>query len=289
MRRRPLLLLAAALVAGLLAPGLAVAPAVAAPVTAAEPASCTVDGGQLSWGFKESFRSYISGTIANGSWTPTAPATYTTPDFGWPAAGGTFDPATGTGTVHFDGSIRFTGHNGLLDTTIAQPTLVFPGDGTAQLLLDVSGVTMDDALAGNASNVHTSAQVPFVTLDLAASPPSIAETGVSATSVPTAITEQGFAAFPNYETGTAFDPLTVTIGLTCAAPASASVAATPEPTVTALAVADDMQVDPVATLWAWLAPVLVAALLGGGLVAVLVVRARRRVAAADSRDDGARS
>lgn len=275
MRRRPLLL-AAALAAGLVLPALAAAPVAAAEPAAVAAGACTVDAGQLSWGFKESFRSYISGTIANGSWAPVAPATYTTPDFGWPAAGGSFDPASGTGTVSFTGAIHFTGHGGLLDTTIANPTLVLPGDGTAQLLMDVSGVTMDDALAGNTGNVHTSAQVPFVSLDLGAVPLTVDAATVSATAVPTAITAQGFAAFPNYETGTAFDPLTVTFALACAAPAA------PEPTATeqvAVIEYDNMAVDPVATVLAWLAPVLIAALVVAGiLVAVFLVLSRRRAA-----------
>ena len=77
----------------------------------------------LTWGFKETFRSYISGTIANGEWTVADGATYETPDFGWADGVGSFDPSTGEGTISFDGSIRFTGHGGVLDTTVSNPQL----------------------------------------------------------------------------------------------------------------------------------------------------------------------
>ncbi len=54
-------------------------------------------------------------------------------------------PANGEGQIGFHGSIRFTGHGGVLDTTVANPQLRFLGDGDAVLLLDVVGVTQDGA------------------------------------------------------------------------------------------------------------------------------------------------
>ncbi len=43
----------------------------------------------------------------------------------------------------FHGSVRFTGHDGILDTTIADPVVRIAADGTATVLLDVSGPTME--------------------------------------------------------------------------------------------------------------------------------------------------
>ena len=92
--------------------------------------------GTFTWGVKETFRAYISGTIANGSWSESDGASYETPSFRWGSGTGSIDPETGTGTVSFTGRIHFTGHDGVLDLTFANPTLEFEGDGKASLLLD---------------------------------------------------------------------------------------------------------------------------------------------------------
>ena len=135
MSRSRLLAVALAAVAGLgmLGP----AGAVAAAPAMVEP-GCVVRDATLHWGFKESFRAYIDGDIANGEWTTDRGATYETPEFSWPNGQGRYDPETGLGYVQFLGTVRFTGHEGLLDTTIADPTLSISRDG-AFLLLDVSG------------------------------------------------------------------------------------------------------------------------------------------------------
>jgi hypothetical protein len=169
-------------------------------------AGCVVTSASITWGFKESFRSYISGSIANGEWTPSDGATYETPNFGWATATGTYDPETHSGLVSFTGSVRFTGHDGLLDTTIANPQILFVDESTAYLLLDVVGVTMDDALAGN-DDVQVDEGVSFVKLDLAGGSVELDGSTLVATDVPTSITDEGFAAFPNYEPGTEFDPI----------------------------------------------------------------------------------
>ncbi|MGO3032767.1 MAG: HtaA domain-containing protein, partial [Microbacterium gubbeenense] len=103
--------------------------------TTADAEACVVTDGTFSWGVKESFRSYISGTIANGSWEALDGATYETPNFEWTGATGSYDPATGTGSVSFPGTVHFTGHDGVLDLTLGNPTIEFEGE-TAALLLD---------------------------------------------------------------------------------------------------------------------------------------------------------
>ncbi|WP_159501376.1 HtaA domain-containing protein [Microbacterium sp. 18062] len=279
--------------------GLAIAAALAAPLALAgaapgsasgrtidsavsTSAACDIVGGELTWGFKESFRSYISGTIANGSWEPTDGATYTTPDFGWSGATGTFDTATFAGEAHFTGGVHFTGHDGLLDTTIANPTLSFSGDGTAQLLLDLRNLTMEDALAGNTDNVHELTQVAFVALDLAAAPLQMGEdaTTVTGTAVPTAVTQEGFDAFGSYEAGTAFDPVSFTLVLDCAEPEP-----TAEPTETADAAATPIaaETDEGADL-GWLG--WVAGIAGVGVVAAVVVWIIRRGRGGDANGSG---
>lgn len=191
-----------ALPAALALLGAATGVAVVAPAaSAAAPATCAVSSAELSWGFKESFRAYIDGSIANGSWEVSDGATYATPDFGFSAAAGTLDPREPSGQIDFPGAIRFTGHGGILDTTLANPSLIL-GDGEALLLLDVSGPTMQgDAVEETA--------VPFVELDLSDQDLTPIDGIITLSDVPTTLTADGSRAFPNYEAGTAFDPVTI--------------------------------------------------------------------------------
>src|SRR5690606_1885563 len=103
-------------------------------IAAASELQCTVSDASLEWGFKEAFRAYIDGSIANGEWTTDGDVSYATPLFTWAnGAGGAEDDAL---DVQFSGAVRFTGHGGVLDTTIANPRVVIDGD-RAVLLLDV--------------------------------------------------------------------------------------------------------------------------------------------------------
>jgi hypothetical protein len=191
------------LIGAVLAALLVFAPA--APAAAA--ADCDVDDATLTWGFKESFRSYISGTIANGEWTVADGATYETPNFGFDGGTGSYD---GNGSLAFDGSIRFTGHGGILDTTVANPELRFDG-GSAALYLDVRGTTQQ----GDAVDEPG---VEFASIDLAGHLESTAG-DVSIVDAPATLTDDGAAAFGTYESGEALDPITVsfTTGEDCAA------------------------------------------------------------------------
>lgn len=182
-----------------------IAPAALAAALIVAP-GCDVTDATLTWGFKESFRAYIDGSIANGEWTTANGATYDTPSFSWANGSGRYDPATGTGSIAFTGSVRFVGHDGLLDTTIENPTLMLDGD-SGRLLLDVTGVTMDGVM------VDTD-DVPFVLL------PSVEVVGddaVRTVDAETTLTEDGATAFPNYPAGEAFDPVSVSmnVGKTC--------------------------------------------------------------------------
>ena len=175
---------------------------VLAPVSPAAAATdCAVDDATLTWGFKESFRSYISGTIANGEWTVDDGATYETPSFGF--SGGSGDYAHGEGSVAFAGSIRFTGHGGILDTTVANPELRFEG-GSAKLYLDVRGTTQEGAEIDEAG-------VEFATLDLSGHVVTPGDGEVFVQDAPATLTADGAAAFGTYEAGETLDPLTVTI------------------------------------------------------------------------------
>lgn len=176
-------------------------------VAAPEPlVGCAVTEAELSWGFKESFRAYVSGSIANGDWSTSGNASYQTPLFTWSGGEGV-RAADGQGQLGFTGGIRFTGHSGALDTSIANPVVRFAG-GSAVLVVDYSGTSMDDALAGR-ENREELAGVSFVDLDLARGVTTIDGDLVTISDIPSSLTEAGSAAFPNYPAGTAFDPVTL--------------------------------------------------------------------------------
>ncbi|WP_157157046.1 HtaA domain-containing protein [Diaminobutyricimonas sp. LJ205] len=173
-------------------------------------AGCTIEDASLDWGFKESFRAYISGSIANGEWTVADGATYTTPLFSW--SGGSGALPDGSGEVSFGGSVQFTGHDGILDTTVANPTVRIVDSESAMLLLDVSGTTQQG------ERVDAS-QVEFAELELPEA--TVAAGRTTFVDVPAVLTTSGAEAFGTYEAGTELDPLT----LSYVAPADCELAA----------------------------------------------------------------
>lgn len=255
MIRRTLALAAAALL--VLAPAAAAANAASAVTTQAP--GCDIRSAQLTWGFKESFRAYIDGSIANGEWAVADGATYETPSFGFTSEFGRIDPRAPLGQVDFPGSVRFTGHGGILDTTIANPVVLFQADDTALLLLDVSGPTMEgDQVVVTAT--------PFLEIDLVGQNFAAVDGVITIDDAPTILTGDGHDAFPNYEAGEAFDPLTVVIDVgDC-----------------------DLEGQPIGTdvvetgaSMGWVVPVVAALALAAAaaIVAILVTRRRRTLGA----------
>lgn len=179
---------------------LAIVLATSALTPVAVPTSCAANGAELVWGFKESFRSYISGTIANGEWSVADGASYETPNFTWTDGSGNYEH--GSGEIGFAGTINFTGHDGTLDTTIVNPRLRFEGY-SAVVVVDVTGTTQE--------GVPVDAQsVDFVRLDLSKSIDSDENGVVTVTGAPAVLTADGAAAIGTYLEGEPFDPVSVT-------------------------------------------------------------------------------
>lgn len=231
---------------------------------------CAVTAASLSWGVKESFRSYIGSSIANGSWEVSNGATYETPSFGWSTATGSIDPATGHGQVAFTGTIVFTGHDGLLHLVLADP-IIHLGDDGAELLLDVLSNDTTGALTVDEQDV------PFATL-----PIDVAGAGWEAGGTldlpalaPVTLTEAGAAAFGGfYAAGDELDPisLSVTLGDECGAAAE-----TAEPTAEPTPIAEEVVIAPApAESTGVIAGAVAAAVLVAGGAAAAVVAIRRR-------------
>jgi hypothetical protein len=177
-----------------------------------EAGGCLVEGATLTWGFKEAFRSYISGSIANGEWIIANGTTYETPAFSWAGGTGNYDPETGAGKVGFTGSIQFTGHSGVLDTTVANPRISFIDQDTAVLIVDVTG----DTQSGETVNALG---VEFVTLDISGA--KTADGVLVITDAPSVLTEAGAAAFGTYPAAEEFDTVSANIPLANCAGTSA--------------------------------------------------------------------
>jgi len=235
-----------------------------APSTVKAAGACTISDATLTWGFKESFRSYLTSTIAHGEWVVADGATYETPNFSWTGTG-SLDPETQTGDVAFDGSVLFTGHDGALQTTIANPRVVLSADG-AVLMLDITGTTQSGAEVNSLG-------VEFATLDLSSVTPEENGDALTWNAIPAVLTEAGSAAFGTYAAGEALDPVTLSLSL----PADCGAAAaeeTPAPEVTTAI--DNGTTGPGLTWLWWLIGGLVVLAI---VIAIIVTVLRRRNAA----------
>ncbi|GLW73931.1 hypothetical protein Kpho02_62290 [Kitasatospora phosalacinea] len=198
---------------------------------AADPGTPAVSGGRLDWGVKQSFLSYVTGPIAQGTWTLTGgAATVGGSVFRFHSATGSYDPATGALSAAFQGGVRFTGHreNGAdaLDLTVSRPTVRTTANGGAALYADVSSKSRESGRTTSTS------QARLADLSLTGVPLENATGTLTLSNVPATLTSAGAAAFGGfYPAGTALDPLTFSV--TLKAPAAApSPPPAPSPTPT---------------------------------------------------------
>ena len=182
------------------------------PVKAANKApAASADGkvasADLGWGVRDSFRNYIRGGIANGSWDLNG-TTYSNNAFQWAKGTGSFKD--GKGSISFTGSVHFTGHHGILDTTISNPRLEINGK-TAVLYATVVGNDMD----GKSQNYGEVALLNVDVSGLQVSGDKISISGASTT-----ITAEGAKAFAGfYEAGKDMAPLSFSASLSGTQPA----------------------------------------------------------------------
>lgn len=199
----------AAISAALLALGLFSVPAAAQaayPAQSSERTPCEVTAAQLNWGVKESFRSYISGSIANGEWTTSDDMRYETPEFVWDQSTGAYDPSLDSGSIEFTGAVHFTGHEGAMQLDLANPVIEFEGGDTAYLQL-VMGST------DQAGGAVTDEPVRVAKIDLAGKVKSSGTELEIAAAIPR-LTAEGASAFNgdygSYVAGENLDPVTLT-------------------------------------------------------------------------------
>ncbi|MEW2379661.1 HtaA domain-containing protein [Micromonospora sp. NPDC047812] len=197
--------------------GLSTALVGAGPASAAE---ADITGGTLTWGFKQSFRNYVSGgngnppiAASNGA-TINADGTFT-----FPSTGGTHDSATGAASAEYGGTVVFSYPSHMFTITLANPTIAISG-GTAALKADVDLVT-------TAAEPVSVRQATIATLASGGGNPGGTGT-VSGSNLAATLTAAGASAFNGfYAAGDALDPVSFTFTSGDSGPARPAVAVTP--------------------------------------------------------------
>ncbi|GAA5034249.1 hypothetical protein GCM10025738_18550 [Microbacterium fluvii] len=175
------------------------------PSTGAGTKTETVADGSLRWAISSSFVNYVTGPIAKGAITVSGGATRSGGQFQFgQATGSTYDAKTGLGTVSYVGAVRFTGHSGVLDVTVANPQVRITSATSATLYVTSGG-----------------SQVAFATLNLAQAAKTTSNGAVTYTAAPASLTSAGLSqVFSGYSTS--LNPVTFTIGAAAAAPSGST-------------------------------------------------------------------
>ena len=194
-----------AVVLSLLLLGSFTTPAFAETVTSeADSTRCDVRSWEVTWGFKESFRSYLSGTIARGGWETSGNISYATPVFTLFGTSGYLSKTSEQGDMSGYGSMSFYGHEGFLDQELSAPRLVIESATRAALYFAVSGDTQEGVSVDEVSVRFAEINIGRYSVDPRA--------GVWAVeNAPVVLTAAGADAFGTYPAGEVLDPMNVVI------------------------------------------------------------------------------
>ncbi|WP_405703296.1 HtaA domain-containing protein [Streptomyces sp. NBC_00069] len=159
-------------------------------------------GGRLTWGVKDSFRSYV--VKGGGSVTPAGGAVAGGDTFAFPLGKGELDVKKQKLTASFAGNLRFQRADHGIDMTFGNLRVNAEGKkGT--LVLDVKTPTA------------TKADVPFATLDLSKAEYRTSGGLLTLNAVPAAFTAEGAAAIgapsPDYAEGKPTDAVTLSVSV----------------------------------------------------------------------------
>ncbi|GAA0461765.1 HtaA domain-containing protein [Streptomyces sp. NPDC046215] len=234
-------------------------------------------GAAVDWGVRRSFREYVTGPVAQGSWKLTDGARDGGALFRFPGGKGTYDAEAKSLDAAFDGTLRFTGKH--LDLTLGAVKVAVK-DGKGTLSADVSG-----------SGGGTGKGVPLATF--AATGVEEKDGLVSVAEAPAELTAEGAKAFGGvYREGTEMDPVSLAVPIDGKAPLPAlpdlgSGAASPGPSPSRSPEAANASVtsEPAGSSFP-VVPVTVAgaALLLAAAAAYVVVSRKRRSSAGTSAD-----
>lgn len=174
------------------------------PLDVAEPlpvcVARVVSGATVTWGVKADFRSYVTGSVANGT-ISTSRVSGNGP-WTWSGGSGTFNTVDTVGRASFSGGVTFTGHGGVLDVGVSNLRV--------QVSTPSSGTLIGDLRTGTTNR----SGIALATLNLAAGSRSASSTQVSWSGVPATLTSAGAAGFEGFYTaGTAMDAVSFTMPL----------------------------------------------------------------------------
>ncbi|EDY43840.2 HtaA domain-containing protein, partial [Streptomyces sp. SPB074] len=224
-RRKTTVLAAAVATAAALGTGALTLPTASAAAPGAAAPTIKLKDGTLDWGVKESFRKYLLSPVAHGKITPGDGATQADGNgpFTFTGGTGTYDTAThGTHTA-LNGSVRFEGHEGVLDIELSdlQVTTTTTGGGiTADVTTVADGKTTTDQ------------DVLLAELSLDGVRPGQGAGGAMVfADIPATLTAGGAKAFQGfYQAGTALDAATLTVTPDTEKPTDPTTDPTDEPT-----------------------------------------------------------
>jgi len=164
---------------------------------AAHAAPVPIAEGTVDWGFKASWRTYIgeAGITPAGGVARSADGGFT-----WPITGGSYDPDTRATELTLGGSVHFTAHDGLLDSTLSGGRVVISADAT-EIRFDIRSKTMEG------ERIELT-DAPLAILDAESVAPALDGGRTRWSAIPTTITQEGHDAF-TYGVGSALDPLSI--------------------------------------------------------------------------------
>lgn len=169
-------------------------------------AACDVTDATLNWGTLERWRAYIQGSIAQGSWSEEGNVAYELPEFRWSEGEGIVAVTAEAGSVNFEGTVVFEGHDGLLNVTLGNPTLEIVDPTEAYLLLDLSSTKQSGE-----PDIEVK-QERAVKLDFNAASGKVDGNTLTFNALEGQLTAEGAAAFGGfYSAGEQVDPVTVTM------------------------------------------------------------------------------
>ncbi|MEV0263933.1 HtaA domain-containing protein [Streptomyces sp. NPDC050617] len=174
----------------------------------ADAESGTIADGNLDWGVKKSFRTYITGG-AKGSIELSGGAAKNGDGYRFPKGHGSYDADTSALDAAFDGAVRFTGHEGQLDLRFSDLKVQVKGAKGA-LVADVS------AKALGSGKVENSKDLRLADLDLSGKPMKAKGKIVTLSGVPARLTDAGAKAFGGYYDEPSkrdLDPVTLNVSL----------------------------------------------------------------------------
>ncbi|MGY0486862.1 HtaA domain-containing protein [Streptomyces sp. WG-D5] len=167
--------------------------------------------GNLDWGVKESFRTYITGPIAKGKVELSGGAGKNGSGYRFGDASGSYDADATSLDATFTGKVRFLGHQEggdyALDLQFSQLRVTAKG-GSGKLVADVSSKDQETG------KVSTYDGLTVATLKLGSGALTAKDDVVEVKGAAATLTADGAKAFGGfYEAGAALDPVTVAVSL----------------------------------------------------------------------------